>query len=191
MPITFSVTCDTDEELARFLQNIQLEASAKAVGAKAKQTAPAKAMTATTETASPEKKATRRGRPATKAAKPKAKTATAKTASTRGKKSAAKSTTAGAKKPVVRAKSAGKTKAERPGRKPSVLGPVIQSALQEVMNRKKPFRTREVIELVMKKAPSLNESSVTTGVSKFLSTASLKSETIRDAVGRPYKLYTP
>jgi outer membrane biosynthesis protein TonB len=174
MPITFSVTCDTDAELARFLENFRYAAEMAAGTGTAKASATAtKPAPAKKETAAPKsvKKAT-----TTKAAKVAAKPK--KAVKPPAKPKAVKAVKASAKAP-------------KPARKPGKLTPIIDTAIKEVIKRGKPFRSKDVTELVMKKSPDLNESSVTTGVSKLLSETSLKYDSIKDAVGRPYKLYKP
>lgn len=167
MPITFSITCDTDEELARFLENLKFgEALQSAVKTSAKPNGKA---TVKKESATPKikKAAAAKNGKSVKAAVVKPK---------KGPKAVT------VKKPATGLK---------PGRKPGKLIPVIEVAIQEMVKKGKPFRGRDVTALVMKKAPDLNESSVTTGVSKILGDSKLKWEQIKDAVGRPYKLYKP
>jgi len=168
MPITFSITCDTDAELARFLENLsfgddlQKAASTKITKQQKEPSQPKAAV------AAPQKKAP--------------------------KKVAQKSTVVKVTKPVK--KETTKTKAlksivAKPGRKPGELSPIITESIQEMKKKGKPFRSREVIDLVLKKSPHLKASSVTTGVSKMLSESPLKWQEIKDSVGRPYKLYKP
>jgi hypothetical protein len=179
MPITFSVTCDSDAELARFLENFRYAAematgTTKTAKASSSATAPKSAPVKKETTTKPAKKAATaksvKVAPKPKKAKPLAKAKTVKTV-----------------------KAATKTKAPKAaaGRKPGKLTPIIEVAIKDVIKKGKPFRSKDVTELVMKKSPDLNESSVTTGVSKLLSETSLKYDSIKDAVGRPYKLYKP
>ncbi len=182
MPITFSVTCDTDEELARFLENLRYgkelsQIMQRGEGAKS---ATATASTVTKESASAEPQAPARGRKPAVAPK------------SAGGKNKTKAKAATPAKPAKQAnkKTAPAAKAAE-GKKTGKLIPLIQNAINDMVKKGKPFRSREVTEMIMRKAPDLNESSVTTGVSKLLSESSLDWEQIKDAVGRPYKLYKP
>lgn len=161
MPIT--LTFETEEDLARFFENFQY------IG---------------------EKAATAKSIRTTKAAV--VKTPSAKTAAGAVKTSKTRKTVTKAP-PSPKAKTKGKpaTKVQKPGRKPGILGPVIQNAIQDTIKKGNPFKSRDVVALVMKRHPDLKESSVTTGVSKALSETKLKYEEIKDTVGRPYKLYKP
>lgn len=173
MPITFSITLDVDEELSRFFENLQ---SGKPV-----------AVTAT----KPAKKAAKAASPAAPKPPKKAKKAAA---APKPAKKAAKATTKSAPKAAVKAapKATAKTavkKAAGPGRKPSLLSPAINKAVEDLAKKGNPFRASDVVRHVMKKNPTFNEGSVTTGVSNHLKTTTLKSEQVKDAVGRPYRLY--
>lgn len=165
MPITLTVTCDTDEELARFLENLRFE---RAFAASAKQMS-------TTYT---------RGGVKTKAKKEK------EEASTQTSKKPSLTRKFKAKSSVSEKKRNG-LKSSESGRKPGKLVPIIDAAIADILKKGKPFRSREVTDLVMKKAPDLNENSVTTGVSKRLSESDLRWDQIKDTIGRPYKLYKP
>jgi hypothetical protein len=165
MPITFSVTCDTDAELARFLENLSF-------GNELHQAAPTPAKTAKQKESSETKAAVAVPR--------------------KSVKTAPKSTAVKVAKPAQKqAKSKMLKVAAKPGRKPGELSPIISASIQEMKKKGKPFRSREVIDLVLKKSPHLKASSVTTGVSKMLSESPLKWQEIKDTVGRPYKLYKP
>ena len=218
MPITFSVTCDSDEELARFLEGFRLDAQQKkrsgnntttTIAHEEEEEAP-KAATAAAPARAPKKAA---GRPA---GRPKATGIATKSKPTKAPKSAAtkpgrtpKAVKAVVKKspgrpPATQAKSSTTSKRSSngtsasakavdtsAGRRTGKLTPVIQEAIQEISKKGNPFRSREVIEYIMKRSPELNENSVTTGVSKSLSESNLKWDQIKDAVGRPYKMYKP
>lgn len=217
MPITFTVTCDTDQELAKFLKNVNFgknfavkeskKPAAKAAdktdkkepakrGPKPKATVAKKAVAkkvakAPAKKAVKAKTAKKTVAKKTDAKKPLAKKATVK--KTVAKKAAPKKTAvkkvAAPKAKTV--KTAKKPSAARPGRKPGILTPIIETAIQEMVKKGKPFRTKDVITLVLKKEPKLKANSVTTGVSKHLSSSTLKYNEVKDAVGRPYKVYTP
>ncbi len=172
MPITFSVTCDTDEELARFIENLRFGKELSA----ALQKSAMKASTGTVTKEAPTPKAPK------KPAKAKVtKVKTPKTKKTTTPKTALKKSTK-----TIKAVKASKTE-----RKPGKLVPIIEGGIGELVKKGKPFRSKDVTEWIMKKHPSLNQSSVTTGVSKLLSESKLSSQQIKDTVGRPYRLYKP
>ncbi len=158
MPITFTVTCDSDEELARFLENLRFGEEFALTAEQAK----AAIVTASPKTQETSKRPGRRK--------------VAGTAGIRGKKRA-----------VPKTLRTGRA----PGRKSGKLTPIIQTAMNDIIRKGKPFRAKDVTALVMKREPSLNESSVTTGVSKLLSDTRLDYDQIKDTVGRPYKLFKP
>lgn len=161
MPITFSVTCDSDAELARFLENLRFgeEFSMATV-----------AQLGDTEAGNAGQKSKSRLLNSGK-----------KTTLSRD------TVTSSKKKPAV-----GRSLKSRPSsRKSGKLVPIIENAIQDMVKKGKPFRSKQVTEFIMKKNPELNENSVTTGVSKLLSESPLKWEQIKDAIGRPYKLYKP
>ena len=131
MSITFTITCDTEAELAYVLDNLKLDVKGDAPSLRAVAQGKAKARVAAN----------------------------------------------------------GKTKKGR--RRQAGLSPLLEAELGKVIAAKKPFRSKDVIDRVMKQHPDLKVSSVTTGVNKLLSQSSLKFETIKNPVGRSYKQYLP
>lgn len=219
MPVTISITCDSDQELAGVLQNISFGSEyavstatrtrkstsaapkTKAAGAPKKATKSAAAAATSTDTTE-KGTAGRRGRkPGSKAAAPKKSAASAPGRPGRKPKavsSAAAPAKKAGRKPAATTKILPKKKATKAPKadgngagKSGKLVPLIQEAVQSIVKKGDTFRTRDITALVMKRSPDLNESSVTTGVSKVLGTMDLKFEQIKDAVGRPYKLYKP
>ena len=83
-----------------------------------------------------------------------------------------------------------KAKKTRSSRQPG-LTPLLQEELDKTIAAKKPFRSKDVIDRVMKKHKHLNEKSVTTGINKLLSQSDLKFDTIKNPVGRSFKQYLP
>ncbi|MCA9798003.1 MAG: hypothetical protein KC474_00510 [Cyanobacteria bacterium HKST-UBA04] len=143
MSITFTITCDTEEELAYVLENLYLQTGGKMPSAKA------------------HKKAS----------------ATVPVGPGGAVGSGASGQAKNAKKP-------------RSSRQPG-LTPLLQEELDKTIAAKKPFRSKDVIDRVMKKHKHLNEKSVTTGINKLLSQSDLKFDTIKNPVGRSFKQYLP
>ncbi len=175
MPITFSVTCDTDEELAQFLKTLRIEKSTRmsksSAGSMSDDDEPMRKM-------SKAKKAAMKTAKMKKAPKPKMVT---KTKPASKMKMAVKASTTMKKdmKPV------------KAPRREGQLRPIVEAAVNEVVSKKKPFKSGDVTDLVMKKYPRLNRGSVITGISNHLKQMDLDWKEVRDAVGRPYKLYSP
>lgn len=196
MSITFSVTCENEQELAYILENIYLQtSSARKPGKRGRKGVPLATVVGApqAETKTPAKRGPKPAKSKAKATKTATKKTTKKVAKKVTKK-VTKSTKATAKPVVKKAapkKLLKKGVAKKVTKRQSGLTPVLKAVLDDVIAKKKPFRSKDVIDQVLVKHKSLKESSVTTGVNKLLSDTTLNFETIKNPIGRSYKLYKP
>jgi hypothetical protein len=114
------------------------------------------------------------------------------------KKATAKKATT--KKPALKVvKSSAPAKKAVPAKKPAAskasaaagLTLVAKSGLDAVIKKGSPFKVVDVIDFIMKQNAKLNRSSVTTAVNKMIGQVTIKSELVKNPVGRSYRLFKP